>query len=108
MFPGGVSPSVVPDKFKGTYRAKKTYDRFCDSSSIHGVCYWKETKSYVGKLIWMSVVFTGLCASYFVIDNSFEKMAESPFLTSVVKQKVSPIEAVEFPSITICPLERNR
>ena len=47
----------------------------------------------------------GIVSAVTIINNSFEAWKEAPVITSVIQ---IPIESVPFPSVTICPMERNR
>ena len=47
----------------------------------------------------------GIVSAVTIINNSFEAWKDAPVITSVIQ---IPIESVPFPSVTICPMERNR
>ena len=82
-----------------------SFDRFCDSSTIHGTYYWAESSTIFGKLLWVTIVIIGISASGWIIDNSFRAWAQAPVITSVEQIL---IEQVPFPAITVCPLEKTR
>ena len=77
---------------------------FCDSSTIHGVNFWTNTKSILAKLLWVIIVLTGIGAASFMIWNNFQTWAANPVVVSVVQV---PIEQAPYPSVTVCPMETS-
>lgn len=81
---------------------RQLFQRFCDSSTIHGTYFWgQENKATAAKLVWIVIVFAGVSTSAIIINNSFSAWKLNPVITSVAQ---NAIEQVPFPSVTICPL----
>ncbi|QQP35869.1 Gonad-specific amiloride-sensitive sodium channel 1, partial [Caligus rogercresseyi] len=74
------------------------FNRFCESSSIHGINYWHTT-------LWTFVTLLGIGSAAFMIRNNFISWESNPIIVSVWQV---PIEQSPFPGITICPLDDTR
>ena len=89
------NPDAYTDLFK----------EFCASSSIHGTYFFHFSKSNVSKIIWIGVVGIGIILAGVAINSSFQEWKKHPVITSVAQ---IPIEEIDFPSVTICPLVDSR
>ncbi len=78
------------------------FEKLANSITIHGVYFWDESKTFLGKFLWFMIVFTGIVGAAVVIYDSYKYWGEHPVLTTV---KQIPVETGYFPSITICPLD---
>ena len=91
--------------FSSSVKEKSPYselfETFSSSSTIHGTFFWFYCTNWVPKIFWFFVVFCGISAAIYIIDNSFKAWESNPVITAVEQ---IPIERVPFPSITICEL----
>ncbi len=81
------------------------FHKFCSSSTIHGTYFWTATRSLIGKVFWMAMVFGGITMAAFLIKSSFAGWQDNPVITSVAQIS---IEEVPFPAITICPTDNTK
>ncbi len=77
-------------------------DRLFNSITMHGVYFLGESRTYVGKFLWLFIVLSGISGATVVIYDSYKNWGDHPILTTL---KQIPIEKVPFPAITICPLD---
>lgn len=75
---------------------------FCSSSTIHGTYFWGSAKSQLSRLIWGFIVGFGIVSATLIIRSSFQAWKDNPVITAVMQ---IPIEKVNFPAITICPMD---
>ena len=81
------------------------FSKFCNSSTVHGTYFWWESRTIIGKFIWVCIVVLGIGSSALIINNSFVAWQTNPVITSVAQ---IPIEQIPFPSVTICPLGKSQ
>ena len=72
---------------------------FFETSTIHGLSYWTNTKR-LERLLWISIVLVGFTGAVLIIQQSFQSWNDSPIKTTI---ETLPIEKVTFPKITVCP-----
>ena len=84
--------------------AKQMLKEYFESSTLHGTAYWVNAKHVLARLLWVFFVFFGICGSVYVINNCVYYWNTLPITSS---KSQSPIEAIPFASITICPLDVN-
>ena len=77
----------------------KSLKEFLETSTIHGLHYISTSRNFI-RLFWTCVVLTGLTASVYLIQQSFESWAESPITTAIDSQ---PTSEVQLPRVTVCP-----
>ena len=76
--------------------------QFLESTSIHGLYFISQAKTYV-RLFWTIVVLVGFTVALFLIYESFYNWDQSPISTTI---ETLPITEVTFPKVTVCP-EKN-
>lgn len=94
---------------KLSVRTKQTYaelfQEFCTSSTVHGTYFWAAPGSKATKVIWGFIVFCGIGSAAIIINNSFKDWEKHPIMTNVCQ---APVEEINMPSLTICPMNDNR
>ena len=100
-----LSERIVTDKEEDPQMMNDLFKKFCNSSTIHGTYFWVESRSAMSKVMWGIIVFLGIASATLIIRSSFNSWDEHPVVTSVWQ---IPIEEVEFPAITICPLDDTK
>ena len=81
------------------------FTKFCSSSTIHGTYFWSEAKTPIARLVWGVIVLMGIFSATFIINSSFKAWQDHPVVTSVMQKS---IEEIEFPAITLCPMDDTR
>ena len=82
-----------------------TFQKFCRSSTIHGTYFLAETSNRYAKFMWGLVVVISIAIAGMIIQYSYDSWETSPDITSV---RQIPIEKVQFPAVTICPIDDTR
>ncbi|XP_073819614.1 pickpocket protein 28-like [Musca autumnalis] len=80
---------------------KKTFFEYCSNTSIHGIKYFGENRSWTERLIWIFVFIVSL---YWCVDALREiahKYQETPVIVSF-SDKSTDIWKLPFPAVTIC------
>ncbi|XP_063697997.1 pickpocket protein 28-like [Culicoides brevitarsis] len=80
---------------------KKNFEEYCDASSIHGFKYIG-TRKRIERFLWILICILLLAGCGTQIYEIVGKWRENP-LVFLLDTKVSPIEEIEFPAVTICP-----
>ena len=73
---------------------------FLEKSTIHGLSFISDAKSFGEKVFWAIVVTMSFGFSAFLIGSSYSEWMESPVSTVVTTK---PISELEFPEVTVCP-----
>ena len=81
------------------------FHTFHTTSTVHGVSLFGTSRSLMAKLFWILIVTIGLVLSIVGIDECFKGWNSNPVITAVWQM---PIESVNFPSITICPMGQKQ
>ena len=84
---------------------QELFAKFCSSSTIHGTYFWIASGSQLARLTWGFIVMMGIVLATWIIKNSFSAWEEHPVVTSVMQKS---IEEINFPAVTICPLDDTR
>ena len=80
-------------------------DAFCLSTTLHGISYWHNATSTLAKCLWAFVTFCGVAFSAHFIYDANQGWQNDPTVTFV---KTIPIQKIQFPAITVCPMDQTR
>ena len=72
---------------------------FLNTSTIHGLSWISNTKSYA-RVFWLFVVIAGFFGAIFLIQKSFSNWKQNPISTTIETKIMSEIT---IPNITVCP-----
>jgi hypothetical protein len=78
------------------------WDKLRNSITIHGVYFIGESRTIIGKILWAIIVSFGIFGASVIMYDSYKFWGDHPVKTTITQ---IPIETVNFPSITICPLD---
>ena len=98
-----VLETVTPEWFKllgmGLLQTVREYSA---SSTVHGVGYiWEKGQHFLERLVWVLVVFLGVCFAIFFSVQAFVAWENVPLITTVSTTAL-PIEDLSWPSVTLC------
>ena len=71
-----------------------------EKSTIHGLSFIRDAKSFGEKAFWVMIVTLGFGFSAYLIGNSYSQWIETPVSTVVTTK---PISELMFPEVTVCP-----
>ena len=81
---------------------------FCNNSSIHGIRYFSERRRHWSERLWWAIAFV---LSFLICCSSIRDIwmhwYETPVSLSL-SEKMQPISAIPFPTVTICPYNKFR
>nr|CAH7742091.1 unnamed protein product [Callosobruchus chinensis] len=89
---------------RGTRNYLKEY---CQNTSIHGFKYLSDKRSLCERYLWLLLISLSIAACGFLISRIYYKYITSPVIVSFAT-KESPLYAVPFPAVTICPMTKAR
>ena len=81
------------------------FQTFSTASTLHGVYYLGSSQRWYSRFLWLFIVVVGLIFSIICIEECFRGWQQNPVVTAVWQV---PIQAIPFPSITICPKGNKR
>ena len=73
---------------------------FLENSTIHGLRHISTAKSFLGRVLWVTIVVACFAVAISMISNSYKEWQESPVSTTITTH---PITELEFPTVTVCP-----
>ena len=100
-----LTAAAATDEKNSSLLGELTLERFCRSSTIHGTYYIAEAKGPYAKAFWGCILTVSILCAGGTIFYSMQSWNSSPSTTSV---KQIAIEQVQFPAITICPIDNTR
>ena len=73
---------------------------FLEKSTIHGLSFIRDAKSFGEKAFWVIIVTLGFGFAAYLIGNSYSQWIKSPVSTVVTTK---PISELMLPEVTVCP-----
>ncbi|CAG9766004.1 unnamed protein product [Ceutorhynchus assimilis] len=81
---------------------KQYFREYCQASSIHGIRYMAEKRTYFERGWWLIVFSVCLYFCGYFITMVYQKWENSPVIVSFATRE-TPIHEIPFPAVTICP-----
>ena len=72
---------------------------------MHGFKYWYTASTPTAQGLWAFVTFLGIALSAHFIYDANLRWQNDPTVTAI---KTIPIQKIQFPAITICPIDQSR
>ena len=98
----GHSNMSCKENSNGQRPVTKTVHEYASGSTVHGISYIFQNRQFVvERLLWILVELVAFTLVFTLSIHIYQSWKSNPVLTSVWSPGY-PIEAVDFPSITIC------
>ena len=81
-------------------------DQFLEESGIHGFSYLARRHPFCARLFWSVIVVTGFSMAGFLIIESLHDWESNQTITTL-DSIATPIQEVQFPTVTVCPHEES-
>nr|CAI5824716.1 unnamed protein product [Callosobruchus analis] len=100
--------NVKPKRTRVNWIGTQSYlKEYCQNTSIHGFKYLSEKRSLCERYLWLLLISLSIAACGFLINRIYIKYITSPVIVSFAT-KESPLYAVPFPAVTICPMTKAK
>ena len=81
-------------------------DQYLEASGIHGFSYLARRHPFCARLFWTLIVVTGFSMAGFLIIESLIDWESNQTITTL-DSIATPIQEVQFPTVTVCPHEES-
>lgn len=86
---------------------KEIYYVYCSNSSLHGVQYLGQKRPWKEICFWLCIFTISIYYCSQTIAQIYQKWDDTPVIVSF-SERSTPISAIPFPAITICPEARRK
>ncbi|XP_061393666.1 pickpocket protein 28-like [Musca vetustissima] len=93
--------SLLPQKKSLRRSVKETFFEYSSNTSIHGIKFLGENRSWTERIIWICVFVASLYWCIDALKEIAEKYRETPVIVSI-SEKSTDIWRIPFPAVTIC------
>ena len=76
---------------------------YCENTTLHGWAYIPAVNRLVYRLFWFAVIISMFIGGAIIVTNANSNWISSPTISSV-ESFAEPVQTVQFPTITICPV----
>ncbi|XP_019890550.2 pickpocket protein 28 [Musca domestica] len=94
-------PPQRPKKKTLPQGIKETFFEYCSNTSIHGIKFFGENRSWTERIIWICVFIASLYWCIDALKEIADKYRETPVIVSF-SEKSTDIWNIPFPAVTIC------
>ena len=82
----------------------QTMDQYLETTTVHGFSYVSGRNSKYTRIFWTVIIVTVFSLTSFLIIESIHDWEKHQTITTL-KSIATPIQEVQFPTITVCPHE---
>ena len=84
----------------------KIFKAYCENTTLHGWAYIPAVSRLIYRLFWAAVICGMFIGCFFIVDDANTSWIKSPTI-STVKSFAKEARKVQFPTITICPVDQE-